>query len=236
MITGAEDRPRALVALTRGTIINLAYVFTQAPKRADPVPGPRPAPELARYDNKRAERSGVPAPPISSAPPGQALAVLAAVLERDGQLLSATQDWHRFLASADHLAILHAIWTPRPRLPASSATRLVAASLPPRHRRPLGHQARWLWRTRRAAELAGLDVARVLAAAIAERDLAGPRDLAAVIDTRLRHRLGAAVPLPAGSWSGQVPGGWEAANAGHNVEASPPSPRYGSPVPPGQLG
>ena len=74
VITGAEDRPHALVALTRGTTTNLAYVFTQPPKRADPVPGPRPAPEPARYDNKKAERSGVPASPISPAPPGQALA------------------------------------------------------------------------------------------------------------------------------------------------------------------
>jgi ATP-dependent exoDNAse (exonuclease V) alpha subunit len=42
VITGAEDRPHALVALTRGTTTNLAYVFTQSPKRADPVPGPGP--------------------------------------------------------------------------------------------------------------------------------------------------------------------------------------------------
>src|SRR5579859_4923221 len=50
VITGTEDRQHAYVALTRGTDANLAYVFTTSPKRADPVPGPRPAPELARYD------------------------------------------------------------------------------------------------------------------------------------------------------------------------------------------
>ena len=50
VITGTEDRQHAYVALTRGTHENTAYVFTQSPKRADPVPGPRPAPELARYD------------------------------------------------------------------------------------------------------------------------------------------------------------------------------------------
>jgi hypothetical protein len=113
VITGAEDRPHAL---TRGTTTNLAYVFTQPPKRADPVPGPRPAPELARYDNNRAERSGVPAPPISSASPGQTLAVLAAVLDRDGQLVSAIRDRHRALADAD----LRAAWREaRPQLPAA---------------------------------------------------------------------------------------------------------------------
>jgi hypothetical protein len=78
-------------------------------------------------------------------------------------------------------------------------------ALPPGHRAEPGHQARWLWRTLRAAELAGLDPARVLAEAIAERDLAGSRDVPAVIDARIRHRLGSVVPLPPGSWSAQVP-------------------------------
>ena len=50
VITGTEDRQHAYVALTRGTHTNTAYVFTVSPKLADPAPGPRPAPELARYD------------------------------------------------------------------------------------------------------------------------------------------------------------------------------------------
>jgi hypothetical protein len=70
---------------------------------------------------------------------------------------------------------------PRPRPPASSYRDLFTASLPPGYRRDPGHQARWLWRTLRAAELAGLDAGQVLAAPIAERDLAGARDLAAVV-------------------------------------------------------
>jgi hypothetical protein len=57
----------------------------------------------------------------------------------------------------------------------------------------------------RAAELAGLDAGEVLAEAIGERDLAGARDLAAVIDDRLRYRTGALVPLPVGSWAAHVP-------------------------------
>jgi hypothetical protein len=78
-------------------------------------------------------------------------------------------------------------------------------ALPPGYRREPGHQAKWLWRTLRAAELAGLDPAGVMADAIAERDLAGSRDIAAVLDARLRHRLGAVVPLPPGPWSARVP-------------------------------
>jgi conjugative relaxase-like TrwC/TraI family protein len=206
VITGTEDRPHALVALTRGTTINLAYVFTLSPKRADPAPGPRPAPELARYDQIRTERSGVPAPATPLAPDSDALAVLAAVLDRDGQLLSATQDQHQALTDADHLAILNAIWTAETAQAREQRYRdLLLASLPPGYRTEPGHQARWLWRTMRAAELAGLDTGAVLAAAIAERDLAGARDIPAVLDTRLRHRTGSLIPLPMGPWSAQVP-------------------------------
>ena len=78
-------------------------------------------------------------------------------------------------------------------------------ALPPGYRREPGHQAKWLWRTLRAAELAGLDPAGVLADAIAERDLAGSRDIAAVLDARIRHRTGTLVPLPPRPWSEQVP-------------------------------
>jgi hypothetical protein len=60
MITGTEDRQHAYVVLSRGTDVNMAYVFTGSPKPADLVPGPRPAPELARYDRITAERTGEP--------------------------------------------------------------------------------------------------------------------------------------------------------------------------------
>ncbi len=82
VITGTEDRPYAYVALTRGTDANTAYVFTHSPKRADLVPGPRPAPELARYDRLT---TGPGHQPVPAAPTPEALTVLSAVLERDGQ-------------------------------------------------------------------------------------------------------------------------------------------------------
>jgi conjugative relaxase-like TrwC/TraI family protein len=203
VITGTEDRQHAYVALTRGTDVNLAYVFTASPNAADPVPGPRPAPELARYDRRTAP-SGPAAPAASTS--GEALAVLAGVLGRDGQQHSATQTRDQALADADHLALLHAIWAAE-TTPARDQRYhdLLMNTLPPGYRRPPGHQVKWLWRTLRAAELAGLDPAQVLAEAIAERDLAGSRDIAAVLDARLRHRLGTLVPLPAGPWSAQVP-------------------------------
>ncbi len=203
VITGTENRQHAYVALTRGTDTNTAYVFTVSPKRADPAPGPRPAPELARYDRLATTPGGQPA---SASPPGEAHAVMSGVLDRDGQQHSATQTRNQALADSDHLALLHAIWAAE-TTPARQQhyNDLLQAALPPGHRAEPGHQARWLWRTLHAAELAGLDPARVLADAIAERDLAGARDIPSVIDARLRHRLGSVVPLPPGPWSAQVP-------------------------------
>ena len=132
--------------------------------------------------------------------------MLAGVLDRDGQQLSASETRQQALADADHLAILYAIWTDQTAAAREQHYRdLLLASLPPEYRREPGHQAKWLWRTLRAAELAGLDAGEVLAAAIGERDLAGARDLAAVIDARIRYRTGALVPAPAGPWSAQVP-------------------------------
>jgi hypothetical protein len=93
----------AYVALTRGTDANIAYVFTLSPKLADPAPGPRPAPELARYDHIHTERALDPALVAAPVPAGTALGVLAAVLDRDGQQLSATQTRQQALADAGHL-------------------------------------------------------------------------------------------------------------------------------------
>jgi hypothetical protein len=110
------------------------------------------------------------------------------------------------LSNADHLAILHAIWTAE-TTPAREQRyrKLLMDALPPGYRQEPSHQARWLWRTMRAAELAGLDPGQTLAAAIAERDLTGARDVPSVIDARLRQRVNPLVPLPLGSWCGQVP-------------------------------
>jgi hypothetical protein len=178
-------------------------VFTASPKRADPAPGPRPAPELARYDRRATGPGTQPAP---AATRGEVLAVLAGVLDRDGQQQTATQTRSQALADVDHLAILHAIWAGE-TTPARDQYYydLLMNALPPSYRREPGQQAKWLWRTLRAAELAGLDPAQTLADAIAERDLAGSRDIAAVLDARLRHRLGTLVPLPSRLWSEQVP-------------------------------
>jgi hypothetical protein len=206
VITGTEDRQHAYVALTRGTDTNTAYVFTLSPKIADPAPGPRPAPELARYDRLTAERDSEPADAGQADGTGDPLGVLSDVLERDGQQLSALQTQQQALSNADHLAILHAIWTAE-ITPAREQRyrKLLMDALPPGYRQEPSHQARWLWRTMRTVELAGLDPGQALSAAIAERPLTGARDVPSVIDARLRHRVGPLVPLAPGPWSEQLP-------------------------------
>ena len=89
--------------------------------------------------------------------------MLADVLGRDGAELSATQTRRRALANADHLGILHAIWTAETTGARNDRYRdLVLAALPPGHRQDLSPRDRWLFRTLRAAELAGLDPAPVI--------------------------------------------------------------------------
>jgi hypothetical protein len=132
--------------------------------------------------------------------------VLADVLSRDGADLSATGTRRRNLANADHLAVLHAIWTGETRDIRHDRYRdLVAAALLPGHRGEFSHRALRLYRSLHAAELAGLDPADVIRTLIAARDLAGSRDIAAVLDTRIRQRIDPLLPQPQGPWTSRVP-------------------------------
>ena len=206
LITGTEDRQHAYVALSRGTNNNLVFVFTVSPKLADPAPGPLPAPELPRYDRIRAERDGQPASTATTAGTGGVVGVLADVLERDGQQLSATETRQRNLSNADHLAILNAMWAGETTAAREQRYQdMLTRALPPAYRGEPSHQAKWLWRTLRAAELAGLDPQQVLNSAVSERDLAGSRDVPSVIDARIRGRINPLIPQPAGPWSARIP-------------------------------
>ena len=210
LVTGCEDRHWLYPAMTRGTDANLAFVFTIPPAVADPRPGTRRAPELDRYAHIRRERAGLPPaqPAASPASSGrrEPIAVLADVLGREGAALSASETRRRNLASADHLGVLHAIWTAETRDTRDDRYReLVTAALPPGCRQPLSHQARWLFRTLHAAKLAGLDPAEVIGTAIAARDLAGARDIASVLDARIRQRTCPLLPQPQGTWAERVP-------------------------------
>ena len=223
LVTGNEDRHWLYPAMTRGTDANLTFVFTTPPKVADPRPGTWAAPELDRYERIRRERQGFLPTQPTAAPanpdPREPIAVLADVLDRDGAELSASETRRRNLANADHLGILNTIWAAETRSAREDRYReLVMASLPAGHRQPLSHRSRWLFRTLHAAELAGLDPAEIIRAAIASRDLAGARRHrqrprrpdpaarrpAAASTTRPLDRTG---PPPAGSRAPGLPGG-----------------------------
>jgi len=87
--------------------------------------------------------------------------------------------------------------------PGGRYRQILAEHLPPGCQSEHSHQAQW--RTLHAAELAGGDARQVVAQALGERDLTGARDVAAVIDARIRRRKGSRVPVPQGTWSQQVP-------------------------------
>ncbi len=246
LITGSETRQQAYVGISRGTHTNIAFVFTVTPKLADPAPGPRPAPELARAGQLHTERTGQVLPPAE--PAGrEATGVLADVVARDGAELSALETLEQSFSSADNLAILHAQWQAETSTARAGRWReLLMRTLPEQYRGELGHQSKWLWRTLRSAELAGLDPEQVLTTAIGERDLAGARDVASVIDARIRQRTAGMVPLrsrrgaSASPRSGPIIGSsWPASprrwTSGRSASANT-QPNTGRPGPPARSG
>jgi hypothetical protein len=75
-------------------------------------------------------------------------------------------------------------------------------ALPEEYRqRDFGPEATWLWRTMRAAELAGLDAAEVIQATVGARRLAGARSVSTVLDARMRKIVDPLVPLPQRPWT-----------------------------------
>lgn len=206
VFTGGESREWAYVALTRGRERNTARVITQQ-RAADPAPGTMPDPELDRHGLLTAERAGL----STQAPeqePGlrEAIGVLADCLEREDGEDSATEYERKSLVRADHLGLLHARWLDQIKDAGHERYRqLVEDALPEEWRGQLGPQATWLYRTMRAAELAGLDPGEVAATAIRSRSLEGTRDLASVLDARMRAMTEPLVPQPQRPWSERVP-------------------------------
>jgi hypothetical protein len=211
LVTGTEDRQWLYVAMTRGTEGNHVFAFTRPAKTADAAPGTRPAPELERHHRIQLERQGLPADPArqpSTGPdPRDPVAVVADVLDRDGAEESALETQRRNLANTDHLAMLNAQWTGETTGANIARYRqILNYALPEEYRaEPLSPQATWLWRTLRSAETAGFDPHEVVEQAVASRSLTGARDVASVIDARIRLRVDGLVPLPQRPWSERIP-------------------------------
>jgi hypothetical protein len=212
LFTGSENRNWAYPAMTRGTNANYACVVGQPAKVADPAPGTRPAPELSRAERIERERAGLPEQPRRLTPLEKELArdpkaVLAEVLDRDGTEYSATEVWQRNLADADHLARLHVIWMGESREPVNARYERELRDQLPDYLKDaeLAGTATWLYRALRDAEAAGLSSRDVLARAIGSGSLADARDLAAVVDMRVRSQTRGLVPQPPKPWAERVP-------------------------------
>jgi conjugative relaxase-like TrwC/TraI family protein len=212
LFTGTENRNWAYPALTRGTNGNYAWVVGQPPKVADPAPGTRAAPELERQARVERERAGLPAEPRTLTALEKELArepkdVLADVLERDGTVYSALETRQRNLANADHLGRLHAIWEGETREPVNARYERELRGQLPDHLKDakLSGHATWLYRTLRDAEAAGLDSKGMLARAVGSQPLTGTRDVAAVVDARVRGQASGLVPQQPRPWAERVP-------------------------------
>lgn len=211
LLTGTESREWMYVAMTRGTEGNWAVAFTEPARTSEPEAGTRPAPELGRYQSAERERDGElaePADPASGRPARPFIAVMADILDRSAAEESALETQRTELAGADHLAKLNAYWQGETAgLDADRYRGIIGDVLPPEWAADEldSPQATWLWRTLRSAEAAGLDARDVVARAVAEHSLAGTRDLASVLDFRIRQKAGSLVPQPPRPWSQRVP-------------------------------
>ena len=203
---GGEPREWTYVALTRGRERNTARVIAQA-RAADPGAGTQADPELARADLLRREHAGLPAEPAKAdLDAREPVAVLADCLDCEAGEDSATEYQRKSMVRADHLGLLHARWTDQVKTADRDRyQRIVQEALPEEWRGKLSPQATWLYRTMKAAELAGLDAAEVTQTAIRSRSLDGTRDLASVVDARMRAMVEPLVPLPLSPWTERVP-------------------------------
>jgi hypothetical protein len=218
LLTGREPGQWLYVAITRGVEDNTVVAVTHDGvkhsgwasvaielKEADPRPGTLADPELARRERLERERAGLPPEPAAE-PDDEVrdpVAVLADCLDRDDAELAASDYQSRSLANADHLGVLHTRWADL----AGQADReryrqLVNDALPWEYRHgDLGPKVTWLWRDLRAAEMAGLDPAEVIRAAVSSNTLAGARSIAGVLHKRLSKIVDSLVPLPQRPWT-----------------------------------
>src|SRR5262249_4227529 len=124
-------------------------------------------------------------------------------MDRDEAELSASDYQQRALANADHLRVLHSRWADLAgRADRQRYHQLVNDALPQEYRQgDFGPEATWLWRTMRAAELAGLDARGGVRATVGARSRAEARSGAAVLDARMGKIVDPLVPLPQRPWT-----------------------------------
>jgi conjugative relaxase-like TrwC/TraI family protein len=202
LVTDTRSRQALYPAMTRGQLGT--HVFAYEAETAF-LPGA----DLARAQRLKAARAGVQFTDTEADP----LPMLAQVLRRDDEQLSATETRERSLSDADHLALLFAQWDDQVR--SMSATRFAAAVLevlPADQAKTILADTDDLWRSLRGAELAGLDGRRVLCEAVAQRDLTGADNLSSVLTYRVRKVAEREAARVRDTWLAAVP---SAADADH---------------------
>jgi conjugative relaxase-like TrwC/TraI family protein len=203
-----DSRPRRglYVAMSRGGQRNEVYSYPSAQEPAESVIGqpPAPDPEIARQRGLQAERES--ALPIGASYEKDPIAILAQVVRRDDAELSATETREQALSDADHLGALHAIWMDQCRAQAYSRyAQAVRDHAEPSDAEEILKDTDRVWRTVRSAELAGLDGANVIRAAISGRPFTGARSYSAVLDARIRKMTADLPPQTWDSWTARLP-------------------------------
>jgi conjugative relaxase-like TrwC/TraI family protein len=206
LVRPSDDRRYLYTAMSRGATANYAFAVTEE-RELPTEKWPKAAPEVERARMLEAERSGVNpgADRVASSRDGAGL--LAVVLARDDEALSATETLEEAFSDADHLATLSRMWTDLTGREYSTGYGQVL-------RDKLGddrvatvtsdYRFTWLCRTLRGAELAGRDGKQMLEGAIERGGLDDAESIAAVLDHRLREDIPAAMPL-AGGWKQRAP-------------------------------
>jgi len=205
LASDARDRSGLYMAMSRGRQRNEVYAYPSAQEPAEtPVAGSAPDPEIKRQRLLQAARDGAScAAALSVRDP---VALLAPVVRRDDVSLSARETQEQSLSDADHLGALHAIWLDQCRAESAARyTRAVRETASPADAEEILKDTGALWRTVRAAELAALDGAHVIRAAIYGRPFTGARSHSAVLDARIRKGIGHLRSRKRESWTASLP-------------------------------
>jgi hypothetical protein len=165
---------------------------------------PAPDPEVARQRWLQADREN--AQPAAALDEQDPVMILAPVVRRDDAELSATETREQALSDADHLGALHAIWMDQCRAEAYSRyAEAVRDYAEPADAQEILKDTGRLWRSVRSAELAGLNGAAVIRAAISGRPFTGARSHSAVLDARIRNVTAGLPPRTGDSWAARLP-------------------------------
>src|SRR5258706_4381054 len=206
LINDQRCREGLYVAISRGARRNEIYGYPAGQEPGENIIGlpPEADAEIARQRALHTERER-PAPGVSTGTKDP-ITILAPVVRRQDAELSATETRERALSDADHLGALHAIWMDQCRAEAYARyARAVREHADTADAAEILKVTDEVWRTVRAAELAGLNGNEVIRTAIEGRSFTGARSHSAVLDARIRNETEHLPPVIRTLWARHVP-------------------------------